>query len=466
MSQNKELFHDPYRPKYHFLPLKNWINDPNGPVYYKGEFHLFYQHNPIDEIWGNIHWGHAKSRDLVNWEHLPIALTPSIEQGEHHCFSGSCVIDNGVPTIIYTSIGPERLPLDGAEQWLAFSKDDMMTWVKCENNPIMTLDLHDKQKIWEWRDPYVWKEKSGWFAALSGHVRENKRSKRPLVLLYHSHDLREWKYVKPLCLGNQETGKNWECPNFFPLNDKHVLIVSVSSPKKKVIYSVNTYENLNFEPMKWHIVDHGQCFYAPNTMRDPNGRILMWGWIQGGGKGGWNGCLTLPREVMEGSRNTLLFKPISELDQLRKNHFHFELIELNSEIFTLMEKIEDLCLELIIEIEKQDYGILMVSIVDSTGSSCETLFTIDFKTNELKAGSDKATLSHLNDNKNMLLHFFIDRSVIEIFANYNTCLTSRFYFKNVQGVRLIMQLQEGTIKDGTIKLTRIDAWDLNHIWDI
>ena len=145
----------PYRPKYHFLPKANWMNDPNGPIFYKGEFHLFYQHNPYGEQWGNIHWGHAKSKDLVHWQHLPIALIPNHELGEEHCFSGCCVNNDGTPSIIYTSIGPERLPSTGAEQWMATSSDDMITWQKSPHNPLMTIDIHGDLDIREWRDPYI-----------------------------------------------------------------------------------------------------------------------------------------------------------------------------------------------------------------------------------------------------------------------------------------------------------------------
>jgi len=91
-----------YRPIYHFMPEKNWMNDPNGPIYYKGEYHLFYQYNPNDYKWGDIHWGHAKSKDLINWEHLPIALHPSKEFDEHHCFSGCAAVnDEGSCYLLY-----------------------------------------------------------------------------------------------------------------------------------------------------------------------------------------------------------------------------------------------------------------------------------------------------------------------------------------------------------------------------
>lgn len=143
----------PYRPQFHLLPPAYWMNDPNGPIFYKGEYHMFYQHNPYSENHDDIHWGHAKSQDLVHWEHLPIALVPN--EDESGCWSGCCVNNNEIPTIIYTSVGPNKPAKSGAEQWFATSFDDMITWQKHPKNPIMTLDLHDSLNIFDWRDPYI-----------------------------------------------------------------------------------------------------------------------------------------------------------------------------------------------------------------------------------------------------------------------------------------------------------------------
>ncbi len=107
---------DPARPVYHFHPPANWCNDPNGTIFYRGWHHLFYQYNPYGSLWGNMHWGHARSRDLVNWEHLPIAIGPSKDKGEDHIFSGAAILaKDGKPRVFYTSIGNKRAP----EQWLA-----------------------------------------------------------------------------------------------------------------------------------------------------------------------------------------------------------------------------------------------------------------------------------------------------------------------------------------------------------
>ncbi len=137
----------PLRPKYHFIAPANWMNDPNGPIYYKGEYHIFYQFNPYGAQWGNVHWGHAKSEDLVQWEHLPVALIPSVDKGETHCFSGSCIVIDNTPTILYTSIGPSKPPATEPEQWIATSSDDMVTWQKYENNPVLTQEIHKKLDV-------------------------------------------------------------------------------------------------------------------------------------------------------------------------------------------------------------------------------------------------------------------------------------------------------------------------------
>ena len=118
------------------------MNDPNGPIFFGGKWHMFYQHNPYGTEWGHMHWGHAVSGDLVRWDHWPIAIAPSADRGEEHCFSGCCVDDHGTPTIVYTSIGPKTPADSNAVQWLATSTDGMRTWSKHPANPVMTLALH------------------------------------------------------------------------------------------------------------------------------------------------------------------------------------------------------------------------------------------------------------------------------------------------------------------------------------
>src|SRR5689334_3008427 len=144
---------DPQRPGYHFLPPANWMNDPNGLIHWRGVYHLFYQYNPNGPFWGTIHWGHAVSTDLVHWEHLPIALSPTVESSdEDGCWSGCAVDDDGVPTLIYSGhrAGAQRA-------CLATSSDGLLTWQKHPGNPVIVeppAGLH----LVEFRDHCVWRE--------------------------------------------------------------------------------------------------------------------------------------------------------------------------------------------------------------------------------------------------------------------------------------------------------------------
>src|SRR5215472_7642889 len=129
-SLREKLATDPQRPRYHFMPAANWMNDPNGPLQWKGEYHLFYQYNPNGAFWGTMHWGHARSKDLVHWEHLPIALAPTPGGPDKGgVFSGSAFVNQGVPTLVYTGVDPEV-------QCLATSAD-IIHWTKFNANPVI-----------------------------------------------------------------------------------------------------------------------------------------------------------------------------------------------------------------------------------------------------------------------------------------------------------------------------------------
>ena len=219
-------YREPFRPQFHFTPAKNWMNDPNGLVYYKGEYHLFYQHNPFGDTWGHMSWGHAVSRDLVHWKHLPVAIP---EQGNEAIFSGSAVVDkkntSGLGTrknppmvAIYTSAYP-----DDQEQSLAYSIDRGRTWTKYSGNPV--LDDADR----EFRDPKVfWYEpEQKWVMVLAKAVQRK-------VGVYASKDLKTWEHLSDFGPANATAGI-WECPDLFPLpvdgnrrNKKWVMVVSLN----------------------------------------------------------------------------------------------------------------------------------------------------------------------------------------------------------------------------------------------
>ncbi|MFO0946864.1 MAG: glycoside hydrolase family 32 protein [Planctomycetota bacterium] len=322
---------DPRRPHYHFASPALWMNDPNGLIQYRGVYHVFYQHNPYGDEWGHMHWGHARSKDLVHWEHLPIALWPSLEKGEEHCFSG-CMArgPEGKPMAFYTSIGPKRPAGDGAEQWVAIPKDgDLVEWEKHSANPVLAESLHGKQKIYDWRDPYVFQAAGRTYLVLGGNLNGAKGGKA-IVALYEAEapSLNQWKHRGILFQHPDADVVNIECPNFFPLREldpsgkpgkeKWVLIIS---PHRRVEYFVGDFDPIagKFEVSHRGLVDHGDAYYAPNGLVDDKGRHLLWGWVRGFPPGrGWNGCLTLPRKLSLTSEGILVQTPAEEITTLRK----------------------------------------------------------------------------------------------------------------------------------------------------
>ena len=307
---------DNARPVYHFHPPAQWHNDPNGTIFYNGWHHLFYQFNPYGSVWGNMHWGHARSRDLVNWEHLPIALGPSKEEGEDHVFSGGAIPGpDGRPRVFYTSIGNKRPP----EQWLAEPlDDDLIAWKKSPANPILTLEAHGSLKVNEWRDPFPFRQEGITYMVCGGNLRAAGGA--GAVQLYRAEDagMTQWKHAGTLFVHPDRSIYNIECPNFFRLGEKWVLLISPEGPTQYFVGSVDL-KRPRFIPERQGILDPGKS-YASNILRDPNGRTLLWLWGRTetpAGKG-WNSVMAIPRVLSLNERGDLMQEPIAEIDSLRE----------------------------------------------------------------------------------------------------------------------------------------------------
>lgn len=406
------------RPRYHFLPPANWMNDPNGTIFHDGTFHLFYQHNPHRPRWGSIHWGHARSRDLVHWEHLPIALAPDGGMRERHCFSGCCVIaGDGRPAILYTRIGLRSL-LSRASRWadqcLAFGDPGLIAWRKHAGNPVVTEALHGGTRLRHWRDPYVWKDGSDWRMVLVG---QRAGEKFGSVLLYRSPDLLAWRYEGVLCRGDESLGKGWECPNYFRLGDRWVLIVSPYAP---VIYSVGELREGRHQRGPWRTFDHGRSFYATNTWIDDRGRTLVAGWVKAAGEG-WAGCLSLPREVGLDGAGGLSIAPVAELEGLRREHRRLEVrVAPGQPPFAAASLSGDS-----VEIDAR-YALEAGERLgfELRAGQARYAFYVDFRSRTLQAGSARAPLRPETDSRAFGLRVFVDRCVIEIFIDGREAMTA------------------------------------------
>ncbi len=302
-----------FRPYYHFLPASNWINDPNGLIEWEGQYHLFYQANPEAPDFGRMVWGHAVSPDLVHWERRPVALRPDTPADQDGCWTGYAVDQDGIPTLVYTG----RV---GESEYVcrAISPDGLRTFIKPADNRLDILPPQG-EKLAGFRDPYVWRESDGWYMVVgSGFA-----GKGGAALLYRSPDLIHWNYLGPLLASNSDrTGSMWECPNFFPLGDKHVLIVS-ASPLGYAHYFSGRYVNHRLIVEQEGVVDNGGFLYAPQVFRDRSGRTILFGWVweelskEARLANGWAGMMSLPRQLSLGPDETLCGVPVAEVELLR-----------------------------------------------------------------------------------------------------------------------------------------------------
>jgi len=442
---------DPHRPHYHFLPPANWMNDPNGTIFHDGEYHLFYQFNPARPKWGNLHWGHAKSIDLVDWEHLPIALAPNGFPGELHCWSGCCVIDDdGKPLIFYTSMNLQSLLTRAkrySQQWMATGSLNLINWEKYPENPVLSEAIHGEPIPEHWRDPYIWKEDGGWLMALCGQYANEQIGR---VFLYQSQNLQSWEYAGVLTQGAEDQGRGWECPNYFPLGDRYVLVVSPYGP---VVYSVGDFNGHQHRAEAWYTLDHGKDFYATNTYLDDQGRTIIVGWVKAKGDG-WAGCLSLPRELKLRNGKQLSMTPIPALEKLRHSHQRFErsLESMTETAGTAPLFGKQIEIKAWFEMEEaESYGFKLLD------DNNEYLIAFDPLSRELQVLDETAGLQFGEDGQPVELHIFIDHSVIEIFINSSEAFTAVFrpQLADYHNLKIMPYVTRGKGRFS------IDTWKLN-----
>ncbi|KKI89321.1 sucrose-6-phosphate hydrolase [Bacillus sp. SA1-12] len=475
LKKAKEKMNERYRLGYHIMAPANWINDPNGLIQYKGEYHVFYQHHPYDEHWGPMHWGHVKSKDLVHWEHLPIALAPTEAYEKDGCFSGSAVDDNGTLTLIYTGnlfVDREKDILDQS-QCIATSTDGIH-FTKEAANPVIAK--HPEEGSGHFRDPKVWKHEDHWYMVLGTRKEDTGK-----VVLYKSKDLRQWEYLGVLAESNGNEGYMWECPDFFEINGKYVLLFSPQGIKAdgenyqnlfQTGYLIGdfSYETLEFSYGEFKELDHGHDFYAVQTFLDDKGRRIAIGWMDmwesdmPTKEDGWCGALTLPRELTLAENNKLLMKPVEELTLLREAEHHIcenksisgsYLVETNADLLELKVEFD------LAAATAEAVGLKIRGLNDE-----ETLLMYQIDNQKLtldcsKHGKDKDGIRRkkIESSKRLSLRVFIDRSSIEVFANDGqTTMTSRIYPKEERlGIELFAV-------NGTGQVSECTYWNLKDVW--
>ncbi len=431
---------DPQHPIYHYAPPANWMNDPNGLIYWKGCYHLFFQYNPVEPVWGNIHWGHASSKDLLHWKHQPIALWPDPKGADAGgCFSGSAVDNHGTPTIFYTGVYPEvQCRADGLS-------DDLQFWKKYEKPVIPTPP--DGMQIEGFRDPFVWREATEWRMIVGSGLTDVGGA----VLLYRSKDLLEWQYLGMLFHDEDRPdkalriGSMWECPTFFPLGEKWVLTVSVYSADGGLysIYYTGKYHVDRFIPEgPPRLVDAGISFYAPQTFVDKKGRRVMMGWLREARNtaeqidAGWSGAMSLPRCLSLSKKGELCSTPIEAIQTLRSGH------EILTKTYSLSDSVRGSNLEILIRIPPDAEKWSGVHLDCGTGTQSSVLIGVDCANSAVvvdcrhAGGLINLAPVELSGTDELTLHAFVDGSVIEVFVEDKLPLSARFYMEKPQNLRV------------------------------
>ncbi len=452
----RKVANDPTRPTFHFIAPGNWMNDPNGVFYFRDYFHMYYQHNPYGEGWGHMHWGHARSRDMINWKHLPVSLWPSKELGEDHVFSGCATTNSeGQVMAFYTSIGRGKSAGAYAEQWVGIGDSDANTFVKHPANPILSEKLHGNTKVWDWRDPFIFRDGGKVFMVLGGNLNQAKGG-QGVVLLYEAVNglLTNWTYRGVLWTHPDPEVKNIECPNFFKLGDRWVLIIS---PYRKVEYFTGSFDPVagKFTATQRGLMDHGDDYYAPNSMEDPEGRRVLWGWVRNFKTGhGWNGCLTLPRLLTLNTNGHLLQSPPPELAKMRSQPFTLSTTTLKNTTNS-MENVRGDALEVLAEFEPGDataFGLRLRASADGSQA-----VTVSYDGTNVTAAGVSAKLSLPPGDKSLKLHVLLDHSVLEVYANGQACLTKVIYpGERDLGLGLFAA-------GGSVKLKSLNVWPLKPI---
>ncbi|WP_050613454.1 glycoside hydrolase family 32 protein [Bacillus testis] len=469
-----------HRLGYHIMAPANWINDPNGLVFFKGEYHVFYQHHPYDEHWGPMHWGHAKSADLVHWEHLPIALAPDHEYDKDGCFSGSAVVKDDTLYLIYTGHVWVDRPKDIAiqTQCIAYSKDGV-TFTKYEHNPV--IENVPSDSTGHFRDPKVW-EKNGTFHMVLGN-----RTKEDVgrVIHYSSSNLIDWKYEGVLAKADEKLGYMWECPDFFTVDGKEVLFFSPQGMKAdgdryqnlyQTGYLVGTYDESSKEFVhgSFEELDKGHDYYAVQTLEDHKGRRIAIGWMDmwesemPTKEDGWCGAMTLPREVSVNQDQKVIMKPVEELKMLRKDQLSVSADVIDHEVKLSGCQGELLELELVFtlkDITAKEFGVMVRKSTDGTE---QTIISVDVEQSKLFIDRDQSgkgvkgiRKTHIDLEQDVCkLHIYLDRSSVEIFANDGEInMTSRIYPKT-SSIDVAFYA-----KNGKVKLETANVWTLKDIWE-
>jgi fructan beta-fructosidase len=481
-----------HRPQFHFTPPQMWMNDPNGMVYLDGEYHLFYQHYPDSTVWGPMHWGHAVSKDLIRWEHLPIALYPD---SLGYIFSGSAVVDkqntsgfgrDGRPPLVaiytyHSEDGAREGRNDFQTQGIAYSLDNGRTWEKYDGNPVL-----QNPGIRDFRDPKVFRhEESGqWIMILAvlDHVE-----------LYGSKDLKAWTKLSEFGKSAGAHGGVWECPDLFPLpvegqqTQKWVMLVSINPGGiyggSATQYFIGDFDGKEFtndntaESVLW--LDHGKDNYAGVTwsnIPEQDGRRIFMGWMSNWQYANvvptenWRSAMTIARTLE--LKNTaaglrLTSTPVKEIDDLRGQTYDLPLQQIvaTQELADVPFDVStaEIVLEFELSADDNDFGVKLSNergqAVTIGFNAPDNRFYVDRSRSGKSDFSDAFEGIHsaprLSTDKSVKFHLLVDVASVEVFADDGEVVLTDIFFPDEDYDRITLFSKAGTANLRSGRITHL-----------
>ena len=484
---SEKLIKKEERPAFHLSARTGWMNDPNGFSYYNGKYHMFYQYHPYDTKWGPMHWGHAVSSDLLHWEYLPAAMAPDEDYDRDGCFSGSALtLPDGRQLLMYTGVRREHQANDTVceVQTQCLAVGDGVDYQKYEMNPVLDeTDLPEGSSRFDFRDPRIWQKKDGTYCCVAGNRPADGSGQ---ILLFHSEDGFHWKFEKILASNNNRFGKMWECPDFFELDGKYVLLTSPQDmlPQGFEYHNGNgtlcligecDEETGDFTEQKNQSIDYGIDFYAPQTVLTPDGRRVMIGWMQNWDAANlsapeartWFGQMSIPRELF--IKNDRLYQwPIRELDELRRDKVVHENVVFSGIIHLDGVSGRRVDMELVLRPGDKEKLYQKFAVRFAQNDTCHTAVSFRPLESVLKvdrkfSGSRRAIVhqrrSLINSsNGELKLRLILDRFSVEVFVNDGEQVMSATLYTDTKADEISF-FADGNVAMDVVKYNLIEKED-------
>lgn len=468
---------DSFRPAFHLTPPTGSMGDPNGGIFYNGWYHIFYGLQPFAYHPGAWYWAHARSKDLLHWEHMKTGLTPAFDLGLNAIGSGSTIITkDGKKFAYYSEMGKEELR--GMKFWKAeFKNDDLSEWDHKGKNPILTLEYPGLPPFDNfWRDPYVFCTEGRTFLIACADLFDENYAPVP-IFEAKNDELTEWEYKGILFTVPKHKYRNLEVPELKKIGDKWIFMASTDAPIDRVNYFLGDFDlnTLTFKIESEGIIDYSGHYYAQESITDDKGNLYLMSWIPGwdrewlpycmndpikNSNPKWNGCFSIPRKLSL-EAGYIIQSPIDAIKELRMEYFKLNAKELRvngstTEFYVIKEFSGDQ-LEVIVKFNLHNAsfcGINLLSDVDGKGG-----LPIVWSGNVLNVDGIKVPIEEWKIEGVIDLHIFIDKKIVEIFVNGGKyCISRQLREENVKGKYITL-----TSLGGTSKLVSLEAWKLRSI---